>query len=285
MNYQIFEPTSDLAPFVKCYWTLESPKSARSADGEGTSGRQTIVPDGCMEMIFHYGDLYKQYTADRSSYSAGKNSIIQPKCFVIGQLTRPLDIEPTGETGIFSVRFHPGGFSPFATIPIKEMENTAVSLEQLFGEDGKEIGQEILTAGSTSERIHSIERFLFSRLGDTVTIDRIIQSTVETILTANGHLSVDEISKQNSVHKRQLERKFSSAIGLSPKQLSKAIRLQATLKMLLNKKFTSLTALAYESDYYDQAHFIKDFKELTGLTPKEFYRNSLKMSSHFYGTN
>lgn len=271
MNYQTFEPSNDLTTLIKCYWTLES-------ETEETPEKQTIIPDGCMEMIFHYGDLYRQYTENG-------NSLIQPKCFVIGQLTRPLEIEPTGKTGIFSVRFHPNGFLPFTTIPIKEMENTAVSLEKLFGQNGQEIEQQILTASSTAERIKLIEVFLLNRLTDNETIDRIVKSTVETILTANGQLTIDELSKQTNINRRQLERKFSSAIGLSPKQLSKTIRLQATLKMLLNKKFTSLTALAYENEYYDQAHFIKDFKELTGFTPKEFYGNNLKMSSLFYGTD
>lgn len=271
MNYQTFEPCHDLKTLVKCYWTLESLK-------EKSPEKQTIVPDGCIEMIFHYRDVYKQYIEN------GK-SIIQPRCFVIGQLTRPLVIKPTGETGIFSVRFHPNGFLPFATVPIKETENTAVSMEKLFGKDGLEIEKEILNANSTFDRIKLIETFLFNRLTDTETIDLIVKSTVETILTANGQLSVNELSEQLNINRRQLVRKFSSAIGLSPKQLSKTIRLQATLKMLLNKKFTSLTALAYENEYYDQAHFIRDFKELTGYTPKEFYGNNLKMSSLFYGTD
>ena len=165
------------------------------------------------------------------------------------------------------------------------MENTTVSLEKLFGKDGKEIEQKILNAKSTSARIKLIEIFLLNRLTDIETVDRIVKSTLETILTANGQLSVTELSKLTNVNRRQLERKFSSTIGLSPKQLSKTIRLQATLKMLLNNKFTSLTALAYEREYYDQAHFIKDFKELTGFTPKIFYGNNLKMSSLFYGTD
>lgn len=271
MNYQTFNPSEELTTLIKCYWTLESPREERPE-------KQTIVPDGCMEMIFHYGDLYKQYTGN-------ENSILQPKCFVIGQLTRPLEIEPTGKTGIFSVRFHPNGFLPFATIPIKAMENTAVSLEKLFGNDGIKIEQKILTALSSDERIKLIETFFINRLTDKKIIDRIVKSTVETILTANGQVSIDELSQQTHINRRQLERKFSSAIGLSPKQLSKTIRLQATLKILLSKKFTSLTTLAYENEYYDQAHFIKDFKELTGFTPKEFYVNNLKMSSLFYGTD
>ena len=96
MNYQTFDPNQDLTPLIKCYWTLESSKNA-------TQEKQTIILDGCIEMIFHYGDLYRQYTENG-------RSTIQPKCFVIGQMTRPLEIEATGKTGIFSVRFHPNGF-------------------------------------------------------------------------------------------------------------------------------------------------------------------------------
>ncbi|WP_027384011.1 helix-turn-helix transcriptional regulator [Epilithonimonas caeni] len=271
MNYQTFEPDQDLAAFIKCYWTLESPK-------EEMPEKQTIVPDGCMEMIFNYGDLYKQYLDNG-------NSIIQPRCFVIGQLTRPLEIEPTGEIGIFSVRFHPEGFLPFTTTPIKEMENTAVSLEKLFGKDGQEIGQQILNANSTAERIKLIEIFLLDRLTDLETVDRIVKSTVETIITANGQLPVDELSTLTQINRRQLLRKFSSAIGLSPKKLSMTIRLQTALKMLMNDQFSNLSELAYENEYYDQAHFIKEFKEFTGSTPKEFYGTHLKMSSLFYGTD
>lgn len=271
MNYQTFEPDQALTAFIRCYWTLEGPKEEKPE-------KQTIVPDGCMEMIFHYGDLYKQYLDNG-------NSIIQPRCFVIGQLTRPLEIEPTGETGIFSIRFHPEGFLPFTTTPIKEMENTAVLLEKLFGKAGQEIEQQILNANSTSERITRIEKFLLDRLTDIKPIDRIIKSTVETIMTANGQLSVDELSQLTQVDRRQLLRKFSSAIGISPKQLSRTIRLQSAFKMLLNDQFSSLAKLAYENEYYDQAHFIKEFKEFTGSTPKEFYGGHLTMSSLFYGTD
>lgn len=267
MNHQIFEPGADLAPFVECYWTLESQK-------EKTPERNTIVPDGRMKMIFHYGAPYKRYTENG-------DSIILPKCFVIGQLTRPIEVEPTGQTGTFFVCFHPYGFLPFATMPIKEMENTAVPLEKLYGKEGITLGQNILNARSTTERIQLIEAFLLNRLTDTKTVDYIVKSTVDTILTANGQLSVDELSRQTNINRRQLVRKFSLAIGLSPKQLSKTIRLQATLKILLNQKITSLIGLAYEGEFYDQAHFIKDFKEFTGLTPKEFYGEELKMSLIF----
>src|SRR6476660_1366783 len=112
MDYQTFPPGIVLTSIIKCYWTLQGPK-------ELLPQKQRIVPDGCMEMIFHLGDNYIQYLQDASK-------IIQPKSFVFGQITSPLDIEPTGATNIFAVRFHPDGFTPLAGISIKNMDNRAV---------------------------------------------------------------------------------------------------------------------------------------------------------------
>ncbi|MBK6544612.1 MAG: AraC family transcriptional regulator [Saprospiraceae bacterium] len=267
MNYKTYAPSTDLSTILKCHWTLETPLETKPE-------KQRIVPDGCMEMIFHYGDIFKQYNQD------GK-FIIQPKCFIFGQISNTLEIEPTGKTGIYAVRFHPEGFSPFATIPLNEMENRAVPLQEIFGNEGLQIEKAILNATVTEERINIAETFLLNKLSSPEAIDRVVKSSVEILLQLNGQLPIDKLSEHLKVNRRQLERKFTSIIGLSPKQLSKIIKLQATLKMLAKKQFTSLTSVAYEGGYYDQAHFIKDFKEFTGMSPKNFYANNLIMSSLF----
>lgn len=269
MEYAVFESCEELQPFVKCYWTLVSPATK---DPE----RQRIVPDGCMELIFHLGDLYKQYVD-------AENFLIQPRCFVIGQLTQVLEIEPTGDTHIFSVRFQPQGFTPFAHVALKKLENKACALEDLFGDDGLELEQLILNASDTQARIRLIEKFLLHQLMNTETINQVVKSTVDTMIDVNGRLAISDLSQKLQLNRRQLERKFASAVGLSPKQLSKIIRLQHILKQLINKEFNQLSDLAYEGEYFDQAHFIRDFKEFTGLTPKEFYGENLKMSTLFYG--
>lgn len=115
------------------------------------------------------------------------------------------------------------------------------------------------------------------------TIDSIVKSTVDTILLTKGNTSINAILKETLSKRRQLERKFVKQIGISPKQLSKVIRLQTALKLLLNKQTESLTQIAYESEYYDQAHFNRDFKEFTGINPKEFLENDkMLLSSLFY---
>ena len=105
---------------------------------------------------------------------------------------------------------------------------------------------------------------------------------MDTLLSTNGSTSINQILKDDLPKRRQLERNFKKQIGISPKQLGKVLRLQTALKMLLNDK-ESLTNIAYESEYFDQAHFIKDFKEFTGTTPKEFIDNeNMALSTLFY---
>jgi AraC-like DNA-binding protein len=267
MKYEVFAPVAELQPFVKCFWTLEEVDSS-------VPEKQKVLPDGCMEMIFHYGDNYRQYFEDGSS-------VIQPKCFVYGQISSYIEIEPTGRTGIVAARFFPEGLVPFIERAIAELENKAVDLYDLFGEDGKMLGVEVISVADNPSRIRLIEEFLLSKLATTKTIDNITRACVQAIFQSQGQIGVVELADKMNINRRNMERRFISAVGLSPKQLSRVARLQATLKMLDQNQYSSLTSLAYENGYYDQAHFIKDFKDFTGLSPKSFYSENLQLATLF----
>ena len=122
-----------------------------------------------------------------------------------------------------------------------------------------------------------------NKLNDKTTIDNIVKTTIDALLLTQGSAQIKTILKEDLSKRRQLERKFKKQIGISPKQLGKVIRLQTALKILLNDEAENLTSIAYKSEYYDQAHFIKDFKEFTGINPKEFLGNeSMALSTLFY---
>lgn len=267
MNYQVYNVSAELQPFVKCFWSLED-------DQQEEPVKQKVLPDGCMEMIFHYGDLYMQYFEDGSS-------IIQPKSFVFGQITKYIEIAPTGVSGIISARFLPEGITPFINIPVTSLENRAVDIADIFGDGGKRLEENVVNANTIDERIKLIESFLLSKLTEPTTIDAITRSCVKAIFQSRGQIGVVELADKMNINCRNMERKFASAIGISPKQLARVARLQATLKMLDQKKINNLTSLAYENGYYDQSHFIKDFKEFTGISPKSFYADNLKLSALF----
>lgn len=267
MNYQVYTPCPELQPFVKCFWSLED-------DAQNEPVKQRVLPDGCMEMIFHYGDPYRQYFEDGSS-------ITQPRSFLFGQITKYIEIAPTGISGIISARFLPDGIFPFINMPVSTLENKAVSLTEIFTEEGRIFEEQVIKASDLRERIKLIETFLLAKLAEQRVIDAITKSCVDVIFQSQGQIGLAALADKLNIHRRNMERKFTSVIGISPKQLARVARLQAALKMIQQKKFNSLTEIAYENGYFDQAHFIKDFREFTGISPKSFFADNLKLSALF----
>ena len=267
MSYQVYTPSVMLQPIVKCFWSLDEPAQDQPVV-------QRVVPDGCMEMIFHYGDPFRQYFSDGQS-------IEQPLCFIYGQINRYIEIAPMGASGIIAARFWPNGLSPLLPIPIADLEDKATALEDIFGSEGEQLGSNVLGSSNTAERILIIEGFLINRLNDADAMDKVAKTCVDVLLQSQGKMDVHELADKLQLHRRQIERKFSSGIGMSPKQLARVIRLQSALKSLDLGQFGSLTSIAYDNGYYDQAHFIRDFKEFTGVSPKSFYAQNLRLSALF----
>lgn len=269
MDYRTFQPHPDLSALVKFYWTLEVPFDPNNQ-------KQKIIPDGCIEMTFNFKDKIKRYVSD-SDY------IIHPNAMVMGQRTKSYFIEPLGDVDSFAICFYPYGFSNFVCTSLENLVDTETPIESLFGEvPAKDLEQKILEAPSTLKRIEIIEKFLLDKLHQNATIENLVKTTVDSLLASNGSSPIHQILKGDLSKRRQLERNFKKQIGISPKQLGKVLRLQTALKMLLNNK-ESLTNIAYESEYFDQAHFIKDFKEFIGTTPKDFLGNeNMALSTLFY---
>ena len=270
MNYHTYKPQRNLESIVRFYWTLEVPFDQKNQ-------KQKIIPDGCIEMTFNFGDKIKRYTSEN-------DFILHPNAMVMGQRTKSYYILPVGNVDTFAICFYPIGFVNFVHTPLEKLVDKETPLSELFGPaEAYELEQQMVNAIDSQQRINIIESFLLKKLSEKNTISSIVQSTVDALLKTNGKTPINVILKDNISKRRQLERHFRKQIGISPKQLSKAIRLQATLNLLINKKSETLTDIAYESEYFDQNHFIKDFKDLVGVTPKEFLDNEhMALSALFY---
>lgn len=270
MNYRTFLPHTDLQALVKCFWSLEIPAEAEPPP-------QRIIPDGCMEMIFILGE-------DIMRYPSQGDPIIQGRAIIIGQITEPFVIRPTGAVHCFGIRFYPYGVANFVKVPLKELENKETPINEVFERSAANaLEQRIIAAGSTEERIGITEGFLFDMFDDKAVTDQIVRSTIDTLMASKGNGAIGSILKDEPSKRRQMERNFSKQVGLSPKQLGKIIRLQTALKLLLDGRSEQLTRIAYESEYYDQAHFIKDFKSFTGINPKDFLEDkTMSLSTAFY---
>lgn len=270
MNYQTYRPHKDLESIVKFYWTLQVPFDPKNQ-------KQKIVPDGCIEMTFNFGDKIKRYTSET-------NFIFHPNAMVMGQRTKSFDILPTGNVDTFAICFYPIGFVNFVKTSLENLVDKETPIAEIFEQaEAFELEQQMNQSIDSEQRIQIIETFLLKKLNEKNTISNVVKSTVNALLKTKGTTPINVILMDDISKRRQLERHFKKQIGISPKQLSKAIRLQATLQLLLNKKTETLTDIAYENEYFDQNHFIKDFKELVGVTPKEFLGNeNMTLSALFY---
>lgn len=261
MVYADYPPSADLSALVKLHWTLEV-----SAEASGT--RQRVLPDGCLDMIFILGDDIRRVTPEGAL-------VRQPRAMLLGQLSEPFEVEPEGHVLSFAVRFYPHGFGSFVNTPLKDLANKETPLRAVFGPDADVLQQRIIAAANTAERIVIAEEFLLQRVGNATTADHMIVAAVDAIMASRGSTSVGTLVAEDPAKRRMLERKFREQVGVSPKQLCKVVRLQTVLRLLLDRERNTLTRIAYESEYYDQAHFSKDFKEFTGMAPTDFLGNDL----------
>jgi len=269
VEYNTYQPDSDLKVLIKCYWTLHIPK-------EVPKGRQQVLSDGCMEMIFNLGDEVRRILPN-------DKYLVQPRSFVLGQIIQPMWIEPMGKVETFAVRFKPGHFSYFVKTAMSDLADKDTPLIALFDEDKVvEIESAISQAKDTIERITLIEAFLFDILIENIDIPSLLKDTIDKILQTNGTVSIKDVLRDHPTQRRNLERKFVKQVGTSPKQLCRVIRFQKALRAMLDSN-KSLTDVGYENGYFDQAHFIKDFKDFTGVNPRQFYTNkNFTLSSLLY---
>ncbi len=268
MNYQTFIPHDQLKPFVKFFWLLED-KSDLPANS-----CERILPDGCLELIFNFGDPFFRVYGNNLRQ-------LQPRSFIHGQIKSFIDVQSSGRTGIIGARFHPSGLSPFIRESIASLNNSAVSLEDIFGRRIRAFEEQIFEAASTADQIKVIETFLISSLIPNQRVDHTVELFIEKVFSSYGCLSPAHLAKKVRISERHLERKFSSLVGLSPKSFQRVIRFQHLLKNINQRKFTSLSQLSFECGYYDQSHFIKDFKEFSGVSPSTYITTSNQLTDFF----
>ncbi|MCZ2471277.1 AraC family transcriptional regulator [Aquirufa ecclesiirivi] len=174
--------------------------------------------------------------------------------------------------GTILVYFSEIGFRQFATQPAHELFNLSISLEDIFdSQDVREVEEQLSLASSDLNRIQTVELFLLSQLKD-IEQDKLIMEAVRLIYQSKGNIRIQELNKKLGISASPFEKRFRQLVGTSAKKFASIIRFNSVLDSLEESK--SLTEICYENHFFDQAHFIKDFKQFTGDTPEHFKRFS-----------
>ena len=252
MEVKHFIPSDFLKPYVKSF-TIVACKKER---------RNILVPDTSLVMALPLKGNASAIFAD-GAYAL-------PLITGIRHTSRIVDY--ASDTATLLVHFTEGNAVSFLHHPLHELFENAISLEHFISQSLlSQLIEELAEALSDKERIAITEKFLLSMLKPQ-TPDLLVLNAVRSIKKAQGNLTVGELSNQFYISQDAFEKRFRKLVGASPKQFAKIVRLREAIQLYSSVK--SFTQLAHEAGYFDQAHFIKDFKTFTSQTPKSYFKST-----------
>lgn len=271
MRYRERHVAAPLDALIECVWFL----SAASAESGEARAEQRILPDGCVELVCHFGERFLAVSPDRLLTP-------QPACFVVGVLTAPLAVLPSGRADTMGVRFRPGCAHWFLSHAMGTMSDRAVELADLWGSMASELWEQLAAAPDDETRVAIVSGTLRDRLARAEP-DRLVSAAVAGLVRSAGRVSVGTIAARAGVTTRHLQRRFAERVGTSPKMLARILRFQNTLRLRTPgpDERTDWVRVASECGYADQSHLIRDYAEFSGETPTGLRAAEGELSSYF----
>jgi AraC-like DNA-binding protein len=244
-----YQPATDLQPWVDSYWVVAWDLP------EGEAHEQTNLSHSCV------------------------NVAIEPDgAFVYGVPGRVFRRRIIGKGRAFGTKFRPGGFFPLYGRSVKSLTGKVVPLEDVFGLKGQEWVQVNQHAACDDDRAKLADSFWRSIISDAsvgpaaALGQSAAMMAAERIQADRSILRVAQVAAAAGVDVRTLQRMFQREVGIGAKEVIKRIRLQEAAETLLRSPGLSCGELALEMGYFDQAHFIRDFKAVVGATPEVYRR-------------
>jgi AraC-like DNA-binding protein len=257
MNYKEIIPGERLKQYVKCYYIYESSTDAAFED--------TVFPSGCMEIIFNLGTgKWQTATAD--------GLVTNPSIELWGQITQPLPIKSIGKNTMLGIRFYPHAAAYFLNDKVELFNNQVIDFSDISGNAVRMLYSKLLETMAWNKRIELVEDFLFHRfsLSERKLNNGAVVSNIMNEMGQDDFFdNIENVASRYGITSRYLQKLFLQYTGLTPKLYSKINRFQNSLR-LVTKKDTSLTSIAYDCGYFDQSHFIREFKSFTGFTPSGY---------------
>ncbi|MCE9600219.1 MAG: helix-turn-helix domain-containing protein [Spirochaetia bacterium] len=171
---------------------------------------------------------------------------------------------------VFAIKWRPGGFRGFVEFPIANITDQRLPVEQVFGSDGKLLETQILASEDLEEQIQLASGFFIERKPGPDANLTLTHQIMDLVLSYRNILRVEDLVNVTGMSKRNMQRLFHEYVGVNPKWVIKRARLHEAVERLATDPEISLLDLSNELGYFDQAHFIKDFKSLVGRSPLQY---------------
>jgi len=257
MLYKEIVPNAVLRQHVKCFYIYQSDDHSSFTD--------TVFPSGCVEIIFNLGSGQWQVLQD------GKY-VTTPSTELWGQIIRPLSVRSAGRNTMLGIRFYPHAAAYFIHHPMDLFNNQVLDFNDVSGIDGKILYDKLLETTGWDQRIELLEAYLLRALHaaeNKLHRAGVVHRIMKGIGQDDSFKSIADVTSQYGITSRYAQKLFVEYTGLTPKLYTKVERFKNSLR-LIQRNSESFTSIAYECGYFDQSHFIREFKSFTGTTPSAY---------------
>jgi len=252
MNFNSIAPPLQLSAFVKHIEVITSGASLQS------ESYLRFFADGCPGIIFSQSDrgfFTNACTEKLSSF------------YLYGQTIQPINLFSFGQFTKIIFYLKPHVLDSLFKINASEITDTCLDISLLKPKETPILLEKLSETVSIENQIRLISDFLTS-IASKDNTNLILQHATETIIRYNGKVILTDLHKKFDLSERTFERKFENSIGVSPRLFARVCQFRSALAQLHSYDFTKLSDIAYENGFSDQSHFIRTFKEFTGVTPK-----------------
>jgi AraC-like DNA-binding protein len=254
-GYREHVPPAGLRAFVECFWTRDpGPKEETDAPVV-----HRVLPDGCIDIVFEFAP----------------GARVPESIQAVGTMTRPLVVRTLTDDSFVGVRFQPARATSFLRLPASELTDLQVGLDALWS-DAASVRDAFANAAGATARVAALERVLLARLAHGARVEhRDVDEAVRRIIASGGSLGITKLAPSLGVTRQHLARRFADLVGVSPKTFARIVRVRrviAAARATPNGDGPNWSSLALDAGYYDQAHLIDEFRELTGLAPMAWWK-------------
>lgn len=259
--YKEYKPDLFWQSYIECFWEFYI------AEEILTEANQVYLPDGSPQIIIVMKGSYERTFPD------GRSETIRD-AVLIPQRNSAVRINHEPGTRLFGIRFRPYGIRCVVHRPMSELKEMSVILSGIFGNrDTKEL-QTAVKEDDLNKKHLAVQK-IFTKHFEALPVNTKIIDIIKYININHG-TSITALAKKFSLSQSSLEKLFNAYIGISAKSYMKIIRLNKSVKYYKNrsKHYPNLTATGAEAEFYDQSHFIKDFRQMAGITPGQYFREN-----------
>jgi AraC-like DNA-binding protein len=268
MERLLLAPDPPLSRFVELLWYYRN--------GPQSHAKERLMPDGCISIVINLAeDQTRLYDPDDA-----RKIVTLDGCILSGPHTKSFAIDTDEQNHVLGISFRPAGAVPFLKLPSTELCDLHLPLTDLWGPLARQLRDRVLEAPTPLAKLRTVELALVERAAGIFDDHPTVEFAVKAFLRAPQTANITKIVSETGFSSRRFIELFKYHVGLPPKLFCRVRRFQSVLRHISSGRAVRWADVAQDCGYFDQAHFIHDFRSFSGINPTKYLSDHSGFPGH-----